>query len=673
MFTFNVLFEPEASQKDVFEHSGVKKLVAMAVDGYACTCFAFGQTGSGKTHSITGPPQMFGSKLEESDYGLIPRSFHNLLELIAVGEKKGISYTLRASYFELYNEQVLDLLNVQGGKKLNMRWSVNKGFYIENLFTIQCDTFDDLMAVLEEGLSNRSTNAHNMNDFSSRSHSMLTINIDCEQQDALDENLYITKHGKLTFVDLAGSEKVKDTNTSGDQLLETNNINKSLLVLGKCISSLGDAKKRNGHIPYRDSKLTKLLADSIGGNGVTLMIACVSPSKSNQGETMNTLRYATRTKRIKNKPVVKMDPRERLIMNLKKEIKVLKSDNQILREHAHIAPDNKSPHDGTQPEPVKDSSEKSSNKAGIDSFAAENADLYEMLQEYMQENEALRTENSEHLMARDRMKRDQQYIVRENDRLQMKIEELQRFILSGNPQMQSNHSTRQNSWHDMYPSLNSAASSNSLRSYHSVPNVNQVSYGRGAGDYDSHVLGYKQNSLPGLPPVKHKTPPPGALTPSQLAYQNAFLNSHQNTRHTFNSPTLPFRTVPNNFANPPPNNTYTQKFEVSKTLGARNAFHHPPPPPHGKHVNKQMYSSSPQLPMKALPSPPRSIQNTMLLPSPKGSYSNQHKHHSTGPKDITPSPPRKNTQYDINEQLKQELMVLDGKIRNTQEVLSTTR
>ncbi|XP_067931549.1 kinesin-like protein KIF12 [Watersipora subatra] len=684
-FTFNVLFEPEASQKDVFEHSGVKKLVAMAVDGYACTCFAFGQTGSGKTHSITGPPQKTGMKLEESDYGLIPRSFHNLLSLISEGESKGHSYTLKASYFELYNEQILDLLNPQGGRKLNMRWSANKGFYIENLFTIQCETFDDLMAVLEEGLNNKSTSAHNMNDFSSRSHSMLTINIESEQKDAVDENLYITKHGKLTFVDLAGSEKVKDTNTSGDQLLETNNINKSLLVLGKCISALGDAKKRNGHIPYRDSKLTKLLSDSIGGSSVTLMIACVSPSKSNQGETMNTLRYATRTKKIKNKPVVKMDPRESFIMTLKKEIKVLKAENQLLRDHSHTG-DGKSPTDGSRAKPDGASNAKAvDTKTSINSFAHENTDLYEMLQEYMVENETLRSENEEHLLGRDRLKKDQQYIVRENDRLQKKVEELQRYILSGehvpvqsiqreHVPVQSIQSTRQNSWHDTHSGINSASSQNTLRSYHSVPDVNQFSYNNPSQLLYSPQppVPYHQNLMPRLPPVKQKTAPPVigqySLSPSQVAYQNAYNKAYTNPSPMMKMNPTPPPKIPQNASFAP--NSYSQKFEVSKSLGARNAFQNPPHIPGKLPGGQLVYSSSPQLPLKALPAPYSTLPphgsygNPSLQPKPPYQAPSKHDGYSQ---------PGKNTQYNVNDQLKQELMMLEGEIRHTQEALTTTR
>ncbi|XP_052073544.1 kinesin-like protein KIF12 isoform X5 [Mytilus californianus] len=419
-FVYNVVFEPEASQEDVFDHSGVKKLIDMSINGYACTAFAFGQTGSGKTHTMTGPPQQFeGGKQPETDMqGVIQRSFRYLVQQL--GQVSG-NKTIKASYLEIYNEQVIDLLNTNHRRYLNVRWSKNKGFYVENLFIVECETVDDLMAVLEEGMRNRQTGSHGLNEFSSRSHSMLTLTVDTEQVDPDDENLYLTKRGKLTFVDLAGSEKVKDSGSSAEMLIESNNINRSLLVLGNCISSLGDPKKRQGHIPYRDSKLTKLLADSLGGNGVTLMIACVTPSAYHVHETTNTLRYASRAKRIKSKPVIKMDPREKLILSLKREIKILRNENHYLREQLEFPAkpkgDLQKNNDEKFMKMVKDMQSKAS---------PGDKDLYAMLQEYMIENEALRNENSELHRNKDQLHRDHQSLSKHNERLQVDIEKLQR-------------------------------------------------------------------------------------------------------------------------------------------------------------------------------------------------------------------------------------------------------
>eukprot|EP00105_Crassostrea_gigas_P039369 XP_019923517.1 PREDICTED: kinesin-like protein KIF12 isoform X5 [Crassostrea gigas] len=429
-FGYNVVFEPEASQEDVFDNSGMKKLIDMALNGYACTALAFGQTGSGKTHTMTGPPQQFeGGKHPDPDMvGLMQRSFTYLLQQ---AESVAGNKVIRASYLEIYNEQVIDLLNPNQKRYLQVRWSKNKGFYVENLFVAECESVDDLMAVLEEGMRNRQTGSHGLNEFSSRSHSMLTLTIDTEQQDPDDENLYLTKRGKLTFVDLAGSEKVKDSESSDMTLKESNNINRSLLVLGNCISSLGDPKKRQGHIPYRDSKLTKLLADSLGGNGVTLMIACVTPSSHHVHETINTLRYASRAKKIKTKPIVKMDPREKLILSLKREIKILRNENGYLRQQLEFPAKPKGELQKSNDEKFMKflkTQGKETNDPKTNVKGGTEEGLYEMLQEYMIENESLRTENSEMHQAKDKVKREQQLMYRENERLTKVIEKLEREI-----------------------------------------------------------------------------------------------------------------------------------------------------------------------------------------------------------------------------------------------------
>ena len=217
-----------------------------------------------------------------------------------------------------------DLLNAGGGQALPVRWKPDRGFYVENIFVVECEVLDDVLAALEEGLRNRKVGSHRLNEHSSRSQSIMTIYLDSETIDPEDNRL-LRKHGKVSFVDLAGSEKVKESKATGNTFNEMLNINKSLLTLGNCISALADARRRStvNHIPYRDSKLTKLLADSLGGNGLALMIACVSPASYNLMETLKTLRYASRAKSIKNRPVIQMDAREELIMQLKRQVKAL--------------------------------------------------------------------------------------------------------------------------------------------------------------------------------------------------------------------------------------------------------------------------------------------------------------------------------------------------------------
>ncbi|KAK6625246.1 hypothetical protein RUM43_005540 [Polyplax serrata] len=431
VFTYNAVFEPSATQEDILQHSGIKRLIEMAVEGYNCTAFCYGQTGSGKTHTLTGPPGLFEGPVDiySELHGLVFRSFMYLFKLLQ--ERRDFHFVLKASFLEIYNEKVIDLLNGSSRKALSVRWSKkSQGFFVENLFTVDCEELDDLMAVLEEGMRNRSVGRHNMNDYSSRSHTILTVHITSEQ--SLPEGgIFISKQGKINFVDLAGSEMTKKTHSEGKTLEEANNINKSLMVLGYCIASLSDPKKKSGHIPYRDSKLTKLLADSLAGNGVTLMIACISPAKSNVNETLNTLRYAARAKNITTKPVVVMDPREALILSLKREVNALQNENDHLRSLLNLSR-----------EPIESPlqiSEKAGEKAVAEGLPVvpahprvdleklaelEGQELVELVKHYMKENDALRKENSELFSTRDILIRDQELVCRENERLLKKLEDV---------------------------------------------------------------------------------------------------------------------------------------------------------------------------------------------------------------------------------------------------------
>ncbi|KOB77900.1 Uncharacterized protein OBRU01_02599, partial [Operophtera brumata] len=486
VFSYNVVFEPAATQEDILEYSGIKRLLEMAVEGFSCTAFCYGQTGSGKTHTLTGPPGL-----------------------------------------------VIDLLNPGTNKKpQQVRWSKeSRSFYVENLFTVDCEQLDDLFAVLEEGMRNRAVGAHAMNANSSRSHTLLCVRV---RRDLPTGGVACSTHGKINFVDLAGRYCIaqlsdgkkrghipyrdskltklladslagngvtlmvmfhlfyhiaqlsdgkkrghipyrdsKLTKLLADSLagngvtlmvifnlfyhiaqlsdgkkrghipypdskltklladsLAGNGVtlmvmfhlfyHKAQLSDGKKrghipkltklladslagngvtlmvmfhlfyhIAQLSDGKKR-GHIPNRDSKLTKLLADSLAGNGVTLMIACIAPTRSNLSETVNTLRYASRAKKIKSKPIVKMDARDALILSLKREVEALQAENQHLRSALHLPP----------------------------------AELVALVQLHMQENSALRTENADLFGVRDQLLRDQELLSRENERLLKKLEDV---------------------------------------------------------------------------------------------------------------------------------------------------------------------------------------------------------------------------------------------------------
>ncbi|KAL4713195.1 hypothetical protein ACJJTC_002941 [Scirpophaga incertulas] len=415
VFSYNVVFEPAATQEDVLEYCGIKRLLEMAVEGFSCTAFCYGQTGSGKTHTLTGPPGLVesGASPYSPEHGLVVRSFVYLFRLIQ--ERPESHFILKASFLEIYNEKVIDLLNPGTARKpLQVRWSKDsRSFYVENLFTVDCEELDDLFAVLEEGMRNRSVGSHAMNAHSSRSHTVLSVRVRRELR--ADASVTCATHGKINFVDLAGSEMTKRTQSTGKTLEEANNINRSLMVLGYCIAQLSDGKKR-GHIPYRDSKLTKLLADSLAGNGVTLMIACIAPTKSNISETINTLRYAARAKKIKSKPIVKMDARDALILSLKREVDVLHAENQHLRTALHVQTDYNMDSFGSRRSPAHVEPNKL--------YQLPPSELVELIQLHMAEGSALRAENAELFGLRDQLLRDQELLSRENERLLKKLEDV---------------------------------------------------------------------------------------------------------------------------------------------------------------------------------------------------------------------------------------------------------
>ncbi|NXP77564.1 KIF12 protein, partial [Ramphastos sulfuratus] len=303
-FGFSAVFDAGASQETVFEGSGMRQLVELAIDGFSCTVFAFGQTGSGKTYTLMGPLTQTQNQLAAPGLlGLMQRSFACLLEQ---SRSCGSDLVLSASYLEIYNEQVRDLLSPGPPCALPLRWSKTHGFYVENQLSVDFESLETIANLLQQGSQRRRTSAHALNRHSSRSHALLTIHIRSRAHHLPmwlpQPSTYPSKQGTLCFVDLAGSERVKETGSSGELSVEANNINRSLLALGHCISLLAKPRGKRTHIPYRDSKLTRLLARSLGGSGITLMIACISPSSRCLSETLSTLHYASRARRVTTRP-----------------------------------------------------------------------------------------------------------------------------------------------------------------------------------------------------------------------------------------------------------------------------------------------------------------------------------------------------------------------------------
>jgi hypothetical protein len=325
-YTYNLVFGPDTTQEDIFYNCSVNKLIDSALEGYSVTIFAYGQTGSGKTYTIMGRDDSINEKILSNDKysGIMPKSINYIWNTVGSKQEK---YYIKVSFLEIYNEQINDLLNI-GNTNLQIRWDQRQGFFVEGLLVIECKKPEDIVEVILQGTKNRKKGSHELNKDSSRSHTILTVYVISE---FTNQGQNFKKYGKISFVDLAGSERLKETHSSGGMIKETGNINKSLFVLGKVISSLTDKKNNNQHIPYRDSKLTMLLMDSIGGSSKTLMIACVSPSATYSDETMSTLNYASRTMNIKNRPLVQMEGKDMPVARLKRQNNVYKLENEFLK------------------------------------------------------------------------------------------------------------------------------------------------------------------------------------------------------------------------------------------------------------------------------------------------------------------------------------------------------
>ena len=336
-FKFDHSYDINSTQEQVYVDLG-GPVVAQALDGFNCTIFAYGQTGSGKSHSMMG---------YERDLGIIPRLnddlWSRIFDLQAKASQPKAStaidgkteYMVTVSFLEIYNEEIKDLLNPKkhaGGMKI--RESPELGIYVEDLCELIVKDSFAVMKLIEQGNTVRKVAATNMNDQSSRSHSVFTIRIEQNTETILDNGMTKVSlvKAKINLVDLAGSERAEKTGATGKLLQEGANINLSLMALGNVINALSEAGSANSggkkvmkHIPYRDSKLTRLLQESLGGNAATVMIAAISPADYNYDETLSTLKYANRAKSIANAVTKNEDVNQRMINDLKKEIEALRA------------------------------------------------------------------------------------------------------------------------------------------------------------------------------------------------------------------------------------------------------------------------------------------------------------------------------------------------------------
>ncbi|XP_064239496.1 kinesin-like protein KIF1A isoform X15 [Aotus nancymaae] len=309
-----------ASQKQVYRDIG-EEMLQHAFEGYNVCIFAYGQTGAGKSYTMMG-------KQEKDQQGIIPQLCEDLFSRINDTSNDNMSYSVEVSYMEIYCERVRDLLNPKNKGNLRVREHPLLGPYVEDLSKLAVTSYNDIQDLMDSGNKARTVAATNMNETSSRSHAVFNIIFTQKRHDA-ETNITTEKVSKISLVDLAGSERADSTGAKGTRLKEGANINKSLTTLGKVISALAEMdsgpnknkkKKKTDFIPYRDSVLTWLLRENLGGNSRTAMVAALSPADINYDETLSTLRYADRAKQIRCNAIINEDPNNKLIRELKDEV-----------------------------------------------------------------------------------------------------------------------------------------------------------------------------------------------------------------------------------------------------------------------------------------------------------------------------------------------------------------
>ncbi|CAI2161819.1 17640_t:CDS:2 [Funneliformis geosporum] len=372
-FSFDYVFGPEATQHDVYDKA-IVKLVENFLEGYNVTILAYGQTSSGKTHTMGTADN---TSIPPESKGIIPRAMQTLFSSMNAPHYKSRKFSLKVSFIEIYNEDLIDLLGESYGDsrpQVTIREDTKGNILWSGLQEIRVNSVNEVMGHLTRGSANRQVGATDMNAQSSRSHAIFSVTMiqqkfvgsstaqaparpgtpskmlepkfgirsqsstnNLRMSRRIDEGEFVSVTSKFHFVDLAGSERLKRTSAVGERAKEGISINSGLLALGNVISALGDPNKakHTTHIPYRDSKLTRLLQDSLGGNAQTLMIACVSPAEYNLSETVNTLKYANRARNIKNSATVNqeevgwhdLEHLQNLVLKLRTEIRNLKSTN----------------------------------------------------------------------------------------------------------------------------------------------------------------------------------------------------------------------------------------------------------------------------------------------------------------------------------------------------------
>ncbi|XP_063390986.1 kinesin-like protein KIF3A [Cydia fagiglandana] len=330
VYAYDAVFDSTTSQMDIYVQTA-SPIVEQVLKGYNGTIFAYGQTGTGKTYT------MAGATAAPELRGIIPNSFAHIFSHIATA-KDDEKFLVCVTYLEIYNEEVRDLLGTNPHQSLEVKERPDIGVFVKDLTGYVVHNADELEKIMFVGNKNRHIGATAMNTESSRSHAIFSITVESSKKGA--DNKTHVQMGKLHLVDLAGSERQSKTQATGTRLKEATKINQSLSVLGNVISALVDGKST--HIPYRNSKLTRLLQDSLGGNSKTVMIATIGPAESNYVETISTLRYANRAKNIENKTHVNSEPGDALLTRFQQEIDQLKkqleeNENELEEEEAELS------------------------------------------------------------------------------------------------------------------------------------------------------------------------------------------------------------------------------------------------------------------------------------------------------------------------------------------------
>ncbi|XP_052744829.1 kinesin-like protein Klp68D [Bicyclus anynana] len=314
LFTYDAAYDCTADTQTIYDEM-VRPLVASVLDGFNGCVFAYGQTGTGKTHTMQGTPE---------HEGVVPRAFRHIWAHIENTASPDVTHLVSCSYVELYLEEVRDLLS-KDSKKLTIRGQELNGFYIPEMTSVVCKSAAEMVRAMRAGNRNRAAGRTDMNEHSSRSHAVFLVTVETAHRDTNRIRV-----GKLNLVDLAGSERQRKTGAGGERLREAARINQALSSLGNVISALAE---NSPHVPYRDSKLTRILQDSLGGNSKTIMIANIGPACYNYDETITTLRYAHRAKAIKNKPVRNEDPKDAKLREYQAEIERLRTLIEARRAH----------------------------------------------------------------------------------------------------------------------------------------------------------------------------------------------------------------------------------------------------------------------------------------------------------------------------------------------------